>query len=120
MIKRESVRVYEVQGGQGDVSFERVGEVPDGYATVSPGKALVLAHSESGHDHVVDPTEAILYEGRDPLRAYLVLGTDVATVHHQKGYDFHHSIGLGGGTGAVWEVRRQREWDPAGERRAAD
>lgn len=120
MIKREAVQVYETQGGQGDVYFVRVDRVPDGFAALPRDKPLVLAHSESGHDHVVDPTEAILYEGSDPLVAYLVLDSDVANVHHQKTYDYHHTDGLGGGVGAVWQVRRQREYDPAGDRRAAD
>lgn len=120
MIKRESAIKYEQQGAQGDVYFRKVGEIPEGFAVVK-GKEHVLAHSETGHNHVVDASGVIYYEGRDPLRAYLQLqDVDSVDVHHQKHQDFHHSVSLGGGPGAIWEVRRQREYDPAGERRAAD
>lgn len=115
--KKSLIRI----GCQGDVGFCRVEALPDGYTQVnSKGRDHIVAHSETGHHHVVDVTDAVMFEGRDPLRAYLRLTSDTADVVHQRSYDTHATVSLGGGPGAIWEVRRQREWDPEGERRAAD
>lgn len=114
-------RDITLSGCQGDVGFFRVDSVPDGFAPAKPeaGKHII-AHSETGHHHVVDASDAIRFEGADPLRAYLKLESDCADVVHLRSFDTHGTVSLGGGKGAIWEVRRQREWDPAGERRAAD
>lgn len=106
------------QGCQGDVMFVRVESIPNGYHEVKrlPGAPIVCAHSETGHDHVINDDGAVIYEGPNPLRAYLRLADD-CTVTHKRSFDTHAPLTLGGG---IWEVRRQREYDPAGERRAAD
>jgi hypothetical protein len=41
-------------------------------------------------------------------------------VVHQRGFDTHESMRLGGGIGSIFEVVRQREYTPEGWRRAAD
>ena len=113
---------FTIQGAQGDVYFTRVDSIPEGYTPREPeGKTgHVVAHSESGHNHVVDASDVIRFEGSDPGIAYLRLVSDSADVVHQRGFDTHGTVSLLGGPGAVWQVTRQREYDPAGERRAAD
>lgn len=110
---------YFEQGNQGDVMFVRVQAIPAGYNEVkrTKGQPVVCAHSETGHDHVINDDGAVVYEGPDPLRAYLRLADDVEVVH-KRSYDTHAPVTLRGDS--IWEVRRQREYDPAGERRAAD
>lgn len=111
------------QGCQGDVMFVRREAIPDGYAPTEPvdGK-FVAAHSETGHHHVFDASDAILFEGPNALIGYLRLaeGSDECAIVHQRDYHTHESVSLGGGPGAVWEVRRQREYTSEGLRRAAD
>lgn len=112
---------------QGDVLFRLVprSAMPADArkATLVDGK-YVAAHSETGHHHVVDPTEAVLYETADPFVAYLVLddGVSAATSVHQKtGEHVHGPVNLlSRGSDWVWQVRRQREWLPEGLRAAAD
>jgi hypothetical protein len=115
----EAIKQY----AQGDVMFNRAEKVPEGYAPAKADKSRrhVLAHSETGHHHVVDASGVIYYEGRDPLVAYLRLeSVDHADVIHLRAHDTHATVRLSGGAGAIYEVRKQREFDPAGERRAAD
>jgi hypothetical protein len=116
-------RTYDREGPQGDVNFTRLDKLPDlsGLSAASPSSngQLVVAHSETGHHHTIDASDAIVYETRDPLVAYLVPATDGGVrVSHQRGYDTHGDVTLLGGP--AWEIRRQREYDPIGERRAAD
>lgn len=120
-------QTYTTKGSQGDVRFLRVprATMP---ADAAPAEreqgAYTVAHSESGHHHVVDPTQAILYETQDPFVAYLVLADDVdsATVTHLKsGEHVHGPVTLKSpGLDWVWQVRRQTEWQPEGLRAAAD
>ena len=109
---------------QGDVTFVPIETLPAGARPARSSKGeFIAAHSETGHHHIVDVTEAVMYEGSDPFRAYLVPADGVHTigVHHTRhDADHHRSIGLACPPGTIWEVRRQREFDPAGERRAAD
>lgn len=106
---------------QGDVLFRRVDAIPDGFSAAQPeGGRHILAHSETGHHHVVDASDAIRFEGSNPLVAYLRLESDTADVTHLRSFDTHGMVCLEGGKGAIWEVRRQREWDGAAERSAAD
>lgn len=117
------MKTIKNQGCQGDVMFVRRDAIPEGYAPAAPidGK-LVVAHSETGHHHVVDASDAILFEGPNPLIGYLRLaeGSDECLVVHQRDYHTHETVGLGGCGGSVWEVRRQREYTSEGLRRAAD
>jgi len=81
----------------------------------------VAAHSETGHHHAIDDTGVVQYASPDPLKCYLVLeGAEHADVVHYRSFDTHETVRLLGGIGSVWEVRRQREWEPEGWRRVED
>lgn len=117
------MKIAKEQFAQGDVYLRRVDAVPPGHTAATPSDGVyVAAHSETGHHHVVDATQAILYEGPNPLVAYLQLAEDcdAATVTHRRDYHTHAPVALTGGPGAVWEVRRQREYTSQGLRRAQD
>ncbi len=106
---------------QGDVLFRRVLRVPDGFARNERAGRLVVAHSETGHHHAIDDLGVVEFVGASPLVCYLSLeSTESAEVVHHRPHDTHETVCLGGGMGAIWEVRRQREWTPEGLRRAAD
>lgn len=111
---------------QGDVLFRRVEKVPTGAVKAKRNGALVVAHSETGHHHVVAQDNVTMYDvPGNPLVAYLQLdgacepggGIDVV---HQRPWDTHQPVRLLGKTGDVFEIRRQREWAPEGWRRVQD
>jgi hypothetical protein len=110
-------------GAQGDVLFRRVERLPKGLTEVEPkSKRKVVAHSETGHHHVIDSAGVRMYQGEDPLTCYLVLeGVDHADIVHHRPWDTHETLRLlGEGGGGVFQVRRQREYTPQGWRRVED
>lgn len=50
------------QCAQGDVLFRRVDELPSDVTECNAGKQLVVAHSETGHHHAIEPGAARLFE----------------------------------------------------------
>lgn len=113
------MKIIETQAAQGDVMFRKVAALPEG---VTPEKsvngAFVVAHSETGHNHVVMERPSVkMFSAMDEFRSYLVVEGEPATVEHQRDFDTHESFALSPG---IWEVRRQREYTPDGFRRAAD
>lgn len=101
------MKTVEKMGVQGDVMFIRVAELPDG-ANPQQHEAgrVVVAHSETGHDHVAVADRIRLYGTSDPRVAYLVAESAYADIVHERGFDTHETLRLGAG---VWQVRRQRE-----------
>ncbi len=109
--KIAAYRVKEM-AAQGDVLFRRVETLPKNANLETVKGPIVVAHSETGHHHSIDDVSgAKLYrlEG-DPFVCYLQLASDVMVTHHRP-YDQHAALNLTAGT---WEVRRQREYTPAG------
>lgn len=113
------MKIIESQAAQGDVMFRRIDTIPADASPVEPVRgAYIVAHSETGHNHVVMERPGVrMFSGMDELRAYLVIEGDPAPVEHQRDFDTHQTFGLSAGT---WEVRRQREFTPEGFRRAQD
>lgn len=109
---------------QGDLAIVPIDAIPQGAKRADPpadGK-IVLAHSETGHNHVIDVRERpenvdFLVHPTDGLIAYLdVIRADVA-VEHLRSFDTHAPVTIPVGK---YEVRRQREYEPQGWRRVAD
>lgn len=106
---------------QGDVCFRRVKSIPIEFKREERKGALIVAHSETGHHHVIEDNGVIRFGAEDPLRCYLQLeSTDHCDVVHKRPFDTHETVRLAGGKGAVYEVIRQREYTPAGWRRVED
>jgi hypothetical protein len=104
-------------GDQGDIRLYRVGEVPTHVERVECGGRAIVAHSETGHHHVVEsPGAAYFTDPKDPFTAYLSLAED-AQVTHLRPFDTHAPISL---TAGVWGIRRQREYVPEGFRMVQD
>jgi len=103
---------------QGDLLLVPVDGLPNGADRVRSGR-LVLAEGEAtGHAHVVDDERASLHRRRDrwsPVELYLsVVGDDPVFLVHEE----HDRLRV---TPGVWEVRRQREYEPRGRsRRVSD
>lgn len=110
------------QAAQGEVLIRKVASLPAGVSQVRRDGDAVIAHSETGHHHVVrDPQVAMFEVPNDPLICYLMNETGAAfEVTHLRSFDTHAPLLLDGGPGSVWEVRRQREHTPEGWRRVED
>lgn len=113
------MHIVNTQAAQGDVMFRRIDALPaDATAEDATKGAFIVAHSETGHNHIVMERPGVRYfSGMDVLKSYLMVEGDPAPVEHQRSFDTHETIGLSAG---IWEVRRQREYTPEGFRRAAD
>ena len=110
--------VTERPSFQGDLCIRRVTAMPHGLlpATVEDGR-YVVAHSETGHHHVIDSRAAqMLIDSTNELIAYLAV-VEPTVLEHLRSFDTHESYLLEPGH---YEVRRQREHVPEGWRRATD
>jgi hypothetical protein len=110
-------------GAQGDILFRRVVKIPS-YALERPREGpLVVAHSETGHHHVIESLHASLFSVPDLLLSYLRFDGPFADVVHQRPFDTHETLRLLGndnGEATNFEVRRQREHAPEGWRMVVD
>jgi len=108
-------------GAQGEIIFERVDAIPDGFSLTQPdGKVHIVAHSETGHHHVIDAEDVERFTSKeDAMTAFLrITGTEPAEIKHLRASDTHPSVFLEPG---IWKGRIAREEDLLGEvRRVAD
>ena len=111
------MKTFLNQAAQGDLLITRVDELPN---DVTPAKSengeYIVAHSETGHHHVVSAADCQVYETPDPFVAYLVVDNTVE-FRHKREHHTHESIQAKSG---VFRLDRQREYTPEGFRRAAD
>jgi len=117
------MRKIDKYGAQGDILIIRCADIPDGARPVprDAGK-LIVTHSETGHHHVIERPRVDMYQGDDPLVAWLDVHGDadlpqLAELVHCRPHDTHETIGLAPGK---YEVRRQREHTPEGWRQVMD
>lgn len=105
---------------QGDILITPIGKIPKTVRAISPsGEYFVIAHSETGHHHVIDRTKAEVYEAADDaFIAYIRTFSDPVEIKHLRSFDTHESYLLE--PNKVFQVRRQREYVPQGFRAAAD
>lgn len=107
------------QVAQGDLLLTRIDALPPGLTEVPPtGRVHIVAHSETGHHHVVDAHAGVRYfRSPDPLISYLEVADASTTLRHLREHDTHRPHGLRPGK---YELRRQREYTPAGWRMVVD
>lgn len=118
-MKGNTMKTFTKMAAQGDLLLIRIDALPDNLKLVASEKgAFVLAHSETGHNHIVmERPDVRMFSAMDEFRSYLVVEGDPSIVEHQRDFDTHESIKIEPG---IYEVRRQREYTPEGFRRAAD
>jgi hypothetical protein len=103
---------------QGDMLIIPIKTIPgSAKAAVAEGKHFILAHSETGHHHVIERTKAEVYEAADDAFIAYVKALALADITHQRPFDTHETVQL---TPGNYEVRRQREYMPEGFRKAQD
>ena len=105
---------------QGDMLIIPIEAIPKtARPATAEGQHFVLAHSETGHHHVIDRAKAEVYEAADDaFVAYIRTRGSEVEIEHKRDFDTHESLMLA--PGHNYEVRRQREYVPEGFRRAAD
>lgn len=113
------MKTFNNYAAQGDLMICRVDSLPGGVKTVAAqnGK-YILAHSETGHHHVILERPEVSQYSFNELMAYLVVtGDEPVELVHERIFDTHESIAIPPG---IYQLRRQREYTPEGWRRAAD
>ncbi len=106
------------QAAQGDILVTRITTLPASAVASTPedGKHIV-AHSETGHHHVMDCETAVMYDdAENELVSYLVIENS-SELTHTREYNTHESVEFDQG---VYRINRQREYTPEGYRRVAD
>lgn len=109
------MKTVEKVAFQGDVMFVKVDALPKSAKAEKTKGAVVVAHSETGHHHVIKGKLVKVFR-EDAMTCYLSLSTP-AEVVHKRPYDTHAPFRL---TAGIWKVRRQREHTPEGWRRVED
>ena len=103
---------------QGDLCIRRIDAIPSSAVPSAAENGVhVLAHSETGHHHVIDSRSAqLLIDKTNEFIAWLDVAEESEIVH-LRDFDTHAPLTLPPGK---YEVRRQREYTPEGWRRAQD
>jgi hypothetical protein len=95
---------------QGDLNIFSCEEIPEGLIEKPPENGKhVLAHSETGHNHVIDENTARVYEENEFV-SYLDVEEE-SNVVHLRSFDTHETIKLPAGR---YKITRQREYTPEG------
>lgn len=105
---------------QGDILIIPIAAIPAGAKPAqADGGIYVVAHSETGHHHVIEKSRAEVFEAADDaFIAYVRTLGSGAEIIHKRDFHTHETIGLA--PNQSYEIRRQREWIPEGFRRAQD
>lgn len=103
---------------QGDMLIIPIKTIPaTARAATTEGAHYILAHSETGHNHVIERAKAEVYEAADDTFIAYVRTLAPAEITHQRDFDTHEPLLL---TEGCYEIRRQREYMPEGFRAAQD
>ena len=117
------MKTFKKMAAQGDFIIIRVDNIPEDLKEmkIENGK-VVVAHSETGHDHVMEATHVKAFakeaDGRTVNLYEMFLQVSGPTeIVHNRSFDTHESILVGEGN---YMIRRQREYTPEGFRKAQD
>ena len=113
------MKTFENCCAQGDVYIKRIDKLPRGAAPVEQEKdgRYVLAHSETGHHHVMEAEHVTVHRLPDSIMDLFVTVKRPTTLTHLRPHDTHEPILFDKG---VYHVRRQREYTLEGWRVAQD
>lgn len=101
---------------QGDLNIFSCDGIPDALQEKKPENGKhILAHSETGHHHIIDGNKARVFD-QDEFISYLDVKEE-SNIVHLRSFDTHDTIKMPVGT---YRLTRQREYTPEGFRRAAD
>lgn len=109
---------FKRMAAQGDCLLTRIDSIPVNAVAQNPTDGLhIVAHSETGHHHVVDAGAVDYFAAaNDAFVSYLRV-REPTDLRHLRSFDTHAPIHLQPGD---YQINRQREYTPEGFRRAAD
>ena len=108
---------FKKQAAQGDLLITKIDSIPDDAVLDSVKGDYVVAHSETGHNHVMATEHCEFYKAaNDPFVLFLVVKNETP-IRHLRNFDTHKTINVPPGK---YRVNRQREYISEGFRRAAD
>jgi hypothetical protein len=116
------MKTFQNRAAQGDLFIRRIDKLPEGLKA-SADKTYIVAHSETGHHHVIEAAPNVRYYPSksfdQPSYLEVIEATDAAEVviKHLRTFDTHESLSIPIG---IFELRNQREYTPEGWRKAAD
>ena len=120
------MKTFENIAAQGDFLIRRIdeSEIPDNAVVFEAdvNGAFVVAHSETGHNHVMERTPSIEAfkpaDTKDNELYDLFFKVKAPTeIRHLRTHDTHETLRVNPG---VYRIHRQREYTAEGFRRAAD
>jgi hypothetical protein len=116
------MKTFSKVAAQGDFIIFKIDDIPENVEPYSAdGGQYVVAHSETGHNHVMEMDRVKAYRPKhtsdDKLfRLFFAVEQDTDIVH-LRSFDTHETLRVSPGK---YEVRRQREYTAEGFRKAAD
>lgn len=110
------MKTFANQCAQGDLLIIRVAVLPEGLPRLADWDG-VLAHSETGHHHVIDRDVTEMYRLPDEIYECFIVVREPTALRHLRSWDTHEPIAFEPG---IYRVRRQREYTPQGMRRVED
>lgn len=112
------MRTFKNFAAQGDIYIRRIEKLPENVIKVeAEGKHVIVTHSETGHNHVMEAEKVTMYNLPDSIMDCLLVVHDPVALEHLRNYDTHEPIMFDKG---VYHVKRQREYTPEGFRRVQD
>lgn len=103
---------------QGDCMIIKIDSIPkSAIKSHRKGSKIIVAHSESGHHHVIERNDVVMFDDpTDPLCSFLDVPV-IAELIHERSFDTHETLQIPAGK---YMIRRQREWTPEGWRMVQD
>ena len=117
------MKTFKNIAAQGDFIIIRVDNLPKNLVEIAPENSkYVVAHSETGHNHVMEADNVIAYKSdkiTDDTTLFELFFSvkEPTTIEHLRSFDTHETLLVPAGN---YVVKRQREYVPEGFRRAAD
>lgn len=119
------MKTFKNMAAQGDFVIIRVDCLPDNLDIINiKDNTITVAHSETGHDHVMvleRPDSVKAFKPKDTkevdLYELFLLVSEPTPIEHKRAWDTHETLLVPPGK---YQIRRQREYIPEGFRKAAD
>ena len=111
------MKTFNKTAAQGDLLIIKINKLPRNIKKIEENKQYIVAHSETGHHHVIDAEDVDYYLDSD-IKSYLVVKDIIGKqLEHLRNFDTHETIIIPPG---IYELRQQREYVPEGWRRVED
>lgn len=116
-------KTFKNMAAQGDFIIMRIDAIPENVVEFPANDQghYVVAHSETGHNHVMERTSVEAYKAKDAndidLYELFLVVKEPTEINHLRSHDTHEALLVPAGN---YKIRRQREYTPEGFRKAAD